>query len=392
MPSLALLTSLDPVGPRPLDRVLAAQRALLAPAAFGGGLDADEWAASVTEAVRSVAGCDHTLFVMPVGAADGPADGPAIHVYSDDTDASVPAAVEAAFDGPWGDDPTWADALLGAAYQTRRRGGPGAYHERDLAPASAVEASAVFREALAPNGLRHTLGIAVPLADGREFSVAAYYERADAPGFTDETLADLALLVPALDAGARAYLRYGPEATARRAGFTAAVDALSAAVLVLDETGAEVHWNGSLVGLLEPETEDGRLLAHVRRWARYLGTPSRTTPPQAVVQGVHGRYRLGGVRLEAALDGVGGVVTVERVGLPLPPAPALRDRFGLTRRETEVASLLAEGLSDRTIAACLSIAHATARRHTERVLRKLGVSSRAAVAACLCQTGVRRYG
>lgn len=365
-----------------LSCVLAAQRALLAPAAFGGGLAADEWAASVTEAVRSVSRCDHTLFVMPVGRADGPA----IRVFSDDTDASVPAAVEAAFDGTWGDDPTWTDGLLGAAYQARRRGGPGAYHERDLTTRDVVEESAVFREALAPHGLRHALGIAVPLPDGREFSVAAYYERHDAPGFCDATLDDLALLVPAFDAGARAYLRYGPEATARRAGFTAAVDALASAVLVLDESGAEVHWNGALVRLLAPETEDGRLLAHVRRWVCHLGGRSRASVPEAEVEGALGRYRLGGVRLGDALDGVGGMVTVERVGLPLPSEAALRERFGLTRREAEVAGLLAEGLTDRAIADGLSIAHATARRHTERILRKLGVSRRAAVAARLCRT------
>lgn len=368
------------MGPLRLDRVLAAQRALLAPVAFG--LDADEWAASVTEAVRSVAGCDHTLFVLPLG----PPEGRAIHVYSDDTDPAVPTAIEAAFDGTWGDDPTWADDLLARAYEARRRGGPGAYHERDLAPREAVERSLFFQEALAPYGLRHALGIAVPLPDGREFSVSAYYESGDAPGFSDETLMELALLVPAFDAGVRAYLRYGPEATARRAGFTAAVDALPSAVLVVDEDGVEVHWNVALVRLLDPETEDGRVLAHVRRWARHLA--DRRPPvaaPEAAVEGALGRYRLGGVRLDDGADGVGGVVTVEPVGLPLPGPRALRHRFGLTGREAEVALLLATGLTDRAIADGLSIAHATARRHTERVLRKLGVSHRAAVAASLCE-------
>ena len=386
---LGLLSiSLASVGPLHLDRVLAAQRALLAPVAFGGGLDADAWAASVTEAVRSVSACDHTLFVMPIGDPEGRA----IHVYSDDSDPAVAVAVEAAFDGAWGRDPTWTDALLGASYEARRRGGPGAYHERDLTSREVVEASSLFQEALAPHGLRHALGIAVPLPDGREFSVAAYYERADAPGFSDETLADLSLLVPAFDAGVRAYLRYGPEATARRAGFTAAVDALASAVLVLDEDGAEVHWNGALVALLDPETEDGRLLAHVRRWVRHLGAGPAGPRPEAGVEGAFGRYRVGGVRLDDGPDGVGAIVTVDLDGLPLPGPRALRQRFGLTRREAEVARLLAEGLPDRAIADGLSIAHATARRHTERVLRKLGVSSRAAVASCLCQPDVSRGG
>lgn len=370
------------MGPLRLGRVLAAQRALLGPAATVG-LGADAWAASVTEAVRSVAGCDHTLFVMPVAGGEG---GRPLQVFSDDTDPAVASAFAADFGGAWGVDSTWADALLGTAYEARRRGGAGAYHERDLAPREVVERSAFFQEALAPNGLRHALGIAVPLPDGREFSVAAFYERADAPGFSDETLAELALLVPAFDAGVQAYLRYGPEATARRAGFTAVVDALASAVLVLDEDGAEVHWNRAFVHLLDPETEDGRLLARVRQWAGHVGGRRGTPAPEAEVHGACGRYRVGGVRLGGRAEGVGGVVTVERVGLPLPSPCALRRRYGLTRREAEVAGLLAEGLPDRAIADGLSIAHATARRHTERVLRKLGVRSRAAVASRLCQT------
>jgi DNA-binding NarL/FixJ family response regulator len=55
-------------------------------------------------------------------------------------------------------------------------------------------------------------------------------------------------------------------------------------------------------------------------------------------------------------------------------------RHGLTPREAEVARLLARGMTDRQVAEELFVAHATARRHVERVLGKLGLASRSALA------------
>ncbi|MDB4980016.1 MAG: DNA-binding response regulator, partial [Myxococcales bacterium] len=63
-------------------------------------------------------------------------------------------------------------------------------------------------------------------------------------------------------------------------------------------------------------------------------------------------------------------------------AAAIRVTHGaLTRREAEVATLIASGRPTKQIAGCLSISTHTARHHTERVFEKLGVRSRAAVAA-----------
>jgi DNA-binding NarL/FixJ family response regulator len=58
------------------------------------------------------------------------------------------------------------------------------------------------------------------------------------------------------------------------------------------------------------------------------------------------------------------------------------DRFaGLTAREQEVAELLAAGLSNKAIAAELVLSVGTVKDHVHRILRKSGLSSRAAVAA-----------
>jgi len=60
---------------------------------------------------------------------------------------------------------------------------------------------------------------------------------------------------------------------------------------------------------------------------------------------------------------------------------ALRERFGLTKRELEVAQLLAKGRSNQAIARELKISAHTARHHTQRILSKLEVHSRAEAGA-----------
>jgi DNA-binding NarL/FixJ family response regulator len=61
----------------------------------------------------------------------------------------------------------------------------------------------------------------------------------------------------------------------------------------------------------------------------------------------------------------------------------LQARFGLTARESQVALLLAQGRSNVAIAKALGISAHTARHHTQRVLGKLKVHSRAEAGAKL---------
>jgi DNA-binding CsgD family transcriptional regulator/predicted ester cyclase len=61
----------------------------------------------------------------------------------------------------------------------------------------------------------------------------------------------------------------------------------------------------------------------------------------------------------------------------------LRQRAGLTPRESQVALLMAERLTHSEIATELKIRPNTARRHCERVLKKLGVRRRQDVASAL---------
>ena len=83
---------------------------------------------------------------------------------------------------------------------------------------------------------------------------------------------------------------------------------------------------------------------------------------------------------------------LRRVALASAPTDLLTARYQLTRREAEAARLLAAGKSNAEIAAALAISAHTARRHTEQVLLKLGVRSRAAVAPVLAEVAAEAPG
>jgi DNA-binding NarL/FixJ family response regulator len=64
------------------------------------------------------------------------------------------------------------------------------------------------------------------------------------------------------------------------------------------------------------------------------------------------------------------------------------DDLPLTKREREVISLLAEGHSNRDLAALLGIQEATVEVHLTHIYRKLGLENRTAAALWACRVGL----
>jgi DNA-binding CsgD family transcriptional regulator len=81
---------------------------------------------------------------------------------------------------------------------------------------------------------------------------------------------------------------------------------------------------------------------------------------------------------------------VQQLGMP-PPLRAARSLTAaldgrpadspLTRREREIASLFARGLTNRQIAAALHISERTDENHVQHILTKLGLHTRTQIAA-----------
>lgn len=72
----------------------------------------------------------------------------------------------------------------------------------------------------------------------------------------------------------------------------------------------------------------------------------------------------------------------------LREVPSPQEPEPLTERETEVLRQLAQGKSNKEIAAALVIAEKTARTHVSNILAKLGVSSRTQAALHAVRTGL----
>lgn len=98
------------------------------------------------------------------------------------------------------------------------------------------------------------------------------------------------------------------------------------------------------------------------------------------------RHRLGDRAFQAAF-GRGTALDLDQAiayalgEKPAPPTPAPTARSPLTKREQQVAELVAKGLSNKDIAAQLVIAQRTAEGHVEHILAKLGLTKRTQLAA-----------
>ncbi|HUR08086.1 MAG TPA: LuxR C-terminal-related transcriptional regulator [Nonomuraea sp.] len=97
------------------------------------------------------------------------------------------------------------------------------------------------------------------------------------------------------------------------------------------------------------------------------------------------RHALGDSAYDAAVKRGARLSYDEALGYALqedtpPDEKAQADPVRLTRREREIAALVAQGMTNKQIAAALVIAQRTAEAHIEHILNKLGFNSRAQIA------------
>jgi DNA-binding CsgD family transcriptional regulator len=204
-------------------------------------------------------------------------------------------------------------------------------------------------------------------------------DRGGVQPFGEKTLAMLRLLQPALAVGIEMRQRFAR----RRAEFLRVLDAMREGIMLVEASGRVLHETPAIARLLTDEWERDRVRSAMLNCARSLSEVRRACGSE--LRTAQHRYRIRGCYAGEELAGSSTVlVAIERVGpVPTPDDLALKVRFGLTPREIQVTRLLAAGRRNDDVAASLQISPHTARRHTERVLAKLGASSRAAVGALL---------
>jgi non-specific serine/threonine protein kinase len=85
----------------------------------------------------------------------------------------------------------------------------------------------------------------------------------------------------------------------------------------------------------------------------------------------------------------GASAWIPRPSRPTSLQDAKREFGGLTRREREVAAMIAAGKTNREIAETLVVSTRTVETHVENVLTRLGFSSRSQIAAWAVEKGLR---
>jgi non-specific serine/threonine protein kinase len=169
------------------------------------------------------------------------------------------------------------------------------------------------------------------------------------------------------------------------------------------------HRRGLAVGLEEAAAvaaatdrwgEAARLYGAAERMREELGSPRAADPAD---DAEHRRYiaaarrRIDGAAWTASW-GAGRALPLDHAlaealallaATPAPdPRPEAPPAGPLSRREREVAALVARGLSNRAIAEALSISEKTVANHLDHILTKLDFRSRAQVAAWAVRTGL----
>jgi DNA-binding CsgD family transcriptional regulator len=250
-----------------------------------------------------------------------------------------------------------------------------------------------------PNHILDSVGMLIWDRHGaKEASIEIHREEFGTGLFGEEGVARLRLLLPSFKA-----------AIAAVKSMTSISDGLETVLGRLGQPLAAANGHGrihfqteALRDLLQADPESGRLrqameslaVSHASLFeARGGGRRHRTSGPvleaaltaTSTVQTLTGQYLLSTVEAPAVLTNgnPGFLIRVEPMFFPVLSLTQIRSRFGLTIREVQVARLLGAGITNVGIASALAISPHTARRHTERVLAKLRVTSRGAVGAAL---------
>jgi DNA-binding CsgD family transcriptional regulator len=145
----------------------------------------------------------------------------------------------------------------------------------------------------------------------------------------------------------------------------------------------EVARNTRWSEMLDEEPERERLLELIRRQVGCTGASVDSRREDYGELELSGRsYWLTAKQAPAGtlLPEAGVLVLMDRLGPELPTTRELRVAFGLRGREPQVALLAAEGLSNAAIAERLRLSAHTVRHYLERVLTRLGLHSRKALA------------
>lgn len=222
-------------------------------------------------------------------------------------------------------------------------------------------------------------GMAHDVAHGVASWCAFYTESARAERFEERAVPILTATLPAFRAGLETLFR----TRALKDDFARILDRVSDGFLLLDRDGRVLHQSSALAHMVSLGIESDSLKDHLeatrRRFAAGTEDAAQAASLFRTVRVSTGRAAYD---VTPTLPGPGladlGVALIVHVVSHAPAIHSSEGRwadFGLTARETEVARLLVQGSSYKSIAHRLGVSIDTVRSHIRRVYAKLDVHS-----------------
>lgn len=359
-------------------RFAGALRTLLSPLAYASSL---EWRVAVNRSLEHLLDADHVTFGIPGGEPDFVSSEGASDVFGSSSDGPGPQECRFGI--------SERALQLGALNRELLLGIQlPAHHESEYSNDYIVVNQAFDWLALvaAMTSERGTTRVA---------QIVLHKDPATGREFGNRGLALVRLLFPGFRSGIITHCRMAEE----RRVLGGVIDSLSEGMLVCDHAGKVVYQSAVLTTMLLDDPEGADLLAKMqtvgRRVAALLGAPERRRRDADVIENVrtdHAGYRVRGTIVgEGVLSAAFRIiVALEQLSPVMPGEADVRERFGLTPKEARVCLLLARGKTNEEIAGALCVTHHTARRHTEKVLLKLQVKSRAEIAPTLLEFSAPR--
>ena len=364
---------------RDLEAIAAVTSVLTAPLAFA---TVRQWVSSATERFRDLIGGEGALVYGPGFGLPG-----VMGLHIDPKVAQDFGAFLAAGDGGElrSKDSNWNAGLV-----QRRSACIDVWTMADVRAAMPsgvrLEDTVIYQEVTEPSRLLHACGIGA-MTDAGEAHLGIV-DTHDHWRFGEDTRAVARLVQPAFTAGCIALARllvpneHGSSQEAAGASRSALFDRGGQnAIDVSPEFAAFCAVGAARDSVAAVVRSVARAVAEARR------RPSGIGRSQTIVR----RLRVGGSVVEVLgtwladgdLAGGGAILVHVHDRTSVLPSRAAAVARGLTSRETDVALLLAQGLSRAEVASALSLSAHTVRHHTEAVFRKLGVHTRGAVALAL---------
>lgn len=272
-------------------------------------------------------------------------------------------------------------------YRVGRRDDAAVRVASDLIERKEMHRSRAYREFFAPGHVEYTANLRItPSGFGEPDTVCLLMmRRPDQIDFTRSDAAMMSSALPALQSAVRRHARIQGSVAGGKMLESVVETLVGEPVVVFDKDGRLLWRSEGAYRIVEcSDSTRDPLSASLRVEARKLALRAQRDPSwRPTAMGLElppsSGPRVASADLMLANGPRGHTYVVARLREGKPNAMRLgmlADNYDLTPSETAVLSQIAQGLSNKEIAAQQRISIETARTHVHRVLQKLGVSSR----------------